>query len=118
MKHAALAFLLALLLSGQTRVHGPTQVRYLASGSGAVSWYYGSLSFGTLAAGQCAELGFPAQGVSPGLALAPGWPSGLPKQVSGIMYAGSDTVVVRLCAVQNVAVPPGLTYSAAALVWR
>jgi hypothetical protein len=118
MKHAALAFLLAVLLSGQTRVHGPTQVRYLASGNGAVSWYYGSLSFGTLAAGQCAELSFPAQGVSPGLALAPGWPPDLPKPVSGIMYAGSDAVVVRLCAVQNITVPPGLTYSAAALVWR
>jgi hypothetical protein len=118
MKRAALLLLLALLLAGQTRVHGPSQVRYLASGNGAVSWYYGSLSFGSVMAGQCAELSFPAHGVSPGLAIAPGWPPDLPKQVSGIMYAGADSVVVRLCATQTVTVPPGLTYSAAILVWR
>lgn len=113
-----LLIILCLLAAAQTRVHGPTQVRDLAGGGGgAIGWYYAPLSFGTLPAGQCAELSFPAQGVSPGMTVAPGWPSNLPAGIHGIMYGGANVIVVRLCAAQSTTIPP-LTYSAAALAWR
>lgn len=108
---------LLALSAAQTRVHGPTQVRDIASGGTALSWHYGALSFGVLAANQCAELSFPAHGVSPGMTVIPGWPPTLPAQAHGIMYAGADVIIVRLCSAQAATVPP-LTFSAAAVSWR
>lgn len=108
----------ALVVLPQTRIHGPTQTRDFASGGGAITWYYGPLSFGSLAQGQCAELQFPATGASPGLPVAPGWPSNLPSGVLGIMYSADNSVIVRLCAVSGSRTIPPATYSAAILVWR
>ena len=115
---AAVAVAILPLLWPQTRIHGPTQVRDLASGGGAIAWYYGPLSFGTLVQGQCSELQFPAPGASPGLSVAPGWPADLTQGVTGIMYSGDNVVIVRLCAISGTRTIAPATYSAAIPVWR
>jgi hypothetical protein len=62
--------------------------------------FYGApLAFGVLPAGACAERGFEAPGVWPGARVAPGWPAFLPASAIGVIYAGSDILVVRICAV-------------------
>jgi hypothetical protein len=109
--------LLALAARPQTRVHGPSQVRDISGGHGSVAWYYGPSPNVNIAAGQCFEWSFPADGVSPGQNLAPGWPYDLPANVYGMMYSGADLIVVRLCSSQAVSIPPR-TYSAAIVLWR
>lgn len=107
---------ICLLAAAQTRVHGPSQVRDLAGG-GSLAWYHAAIEFGAIGAGQCAERFLPAPGLSPGMAVAAGWPATLPAQTHGMMYAVSDGAVVRLCAMQPTAVP-ALTYSVVAMAWR
>ncbi len=87
----------------------------LASGGSVASqaFYSASLTFGTLAAGTCADQSIGAAGVAPGETVAAGLPYALPAGIVGMMYSGADTVVVRLCNVTGAAVdiPDGLTYS-------
>jgi hypothetical protein len=87
----------------------------LASGGSVASqaFYTASLSFGTLGSQACAELGIAAPGATPGETIAAGMPEGLPAGVTGNMYSGADTVVVRLCNVTGAAVeiPPALAFN-------
>ncbi|MCX8008316.1 MAG: hypothetical protein N3A54_01285 [Patescibacteria group bacterium] len=104
-------------LFGQTKVSGPSQVKRMISLSGGATWYYGTIDFATINSNQCRDISFVANGVVPGMAVVPGWPSDLPQGVYGMMYTGADVVVVRLCALQTVTIPP-LNYSGVILTWR
>ncbi|MCX8008290.1 MAG: hypothetical protein N3A54_01150 [Patescibacteria group bacterium] len=104
-------------LSGQTRISGSSQIKQMISLGGGATWYNGTLDFSLINTNQCKELSFPAAGVSPGMAVVPGWPSGLPQGVYGMMYTGADLIVIRLCATQAVTISP-MNYSGVILTWR
>lgn len=97
-----------LLITGPTRIHGPTQVKFPYG-----AWYSAPLQFGQVSNG-CVERLIHAPGVTPGMPVAMGWPADLPPQVYGIAYAAFDGVVVRLCSQQIVDVPVR-TFSAVAM---
>lgn len=83
--------------------------------AGAVAsqaYYSATLDFGSILVGSCSELNISATGVSVGATIAPGWPS-LPMGLVGMMYAGTDVIVVRLCNVTASAIDPAaLLFSA------
>lgn len=87
----------------------------LASGGSVASqaFYSASLTFGTLAAGTCAEQSIAAAGAASGETMAAGLPGDLPAGIVGMVYGGADVAVVRLCNVTQaaVAIPDGLSYS-------
>jgi hypothetical protein len=82
--------------------------------SGAVASqaaYSASLNFSSISGGSCAELSITATGVAAGQTIAPGWPT-LPSGLIGMMYAGTDVIVVRLCNVTGSAIDPAaLTFT-------
>lgn len=107
---------LILLAAAQTRVHGPSQVRQLAS-SGTVTWYQAGLPAMTIPAGQCIEVAFSAPGASPGIPVAPAWPASLPSAVTGLMFAADGVVVIRMCSASTTSTPSAV-YGAALMTWR
>ena len=107
---------LAALLAAQTRVSGPRQVRDFAPMTGGYVYAQG-LPAQNISGGSCIEFAFPAPGASFGQPVMPGWPPNLPDRTVGVMRAGLDNVLVRVCNVgsQPVTVPAS-TFTAA--LWR
>ncbi len=79
-------------------------------------WYAAPAGVQSVPAQQCVQFPIPAPGVAPGMVVAPGWPPLLPDGLHGIMYAGDQSVVVRVC---NITSSPrsidGLTFTARVL---
>lgn len=84
------------------------------SGGGASQVLYSAAlaGWGTIAASSCVEKNITATGAVAGESVIPGWPSTLPANLTGIVYAATNLVVVRLCNVTatGVAVGDGLTF--------
>jgi hypothetical protein len=84
--------------------------------SGAVAsqaFFTAGLDFPSISAGSCSELNITATGATAGATVVPGWPSTLNNGLVGMMYSGTDVIVVRLCNVTASAIDPAsLTFSA------
>ena len=65
-----------------------------------------SLDFGSIAGQSCAENTVSASGASSGNPVAPAWPSTLEAGLSGVMFASSGTVTIRLCNATASAIDP------------
>lgn len=85
----------ALCLLMQTLV-APPQIR-----GGGIWQVSGAPEFPAISPASCAERSIPAPGVAPGMPVSPGWPHNLPAPLHGIMYAGADVIVIRLCNVSQ-----------------
>lgn len=68
--------------------------------------YQATIDFSSIAGRTCAEQNITAIGVTAGSTLAPGFPATLPTGLVGMMYAGSDVVVVRLCNILTSSIDP------------
>lgn len=74
-----------------------------------------TLAFPNIANGACAaDMSLTVTGANVGDSVSPGWPSGLPAGIMGIMFVnGSNTVTVRLCNFSGASVqPPSASYKA------
>jgi hypothetical protein len=104
-----------IVISGTTFSVDPVTVpSFLTAAASLTGWGSG----GVIPAQSCSELGFTAAGVSPGDAIAAGWPPDMTNGLTGTMYASAaGTVVVRICNVTaaGVAGPDGRTFRATIL---
>ncbi len=66
----------------------------------------GTLDFGPIWDGNCADLTFASPGIVAGDPLAPKWPASLEPGLNGMMRALTDSVEVRLCNYSGATVDP------------
>lgn len=90
-------------------------IRMDPSGGGASQVLYSAnlTGWGTIAANSCTEKNITATGAVAGESVTPGWPATLPSNLTGIIYAATNLVVVRVCNITatGIAVADGLTFS-------
>jgi len=85
-----------------------------SGGAASQALYSANLTgWGTIAANSCTEKNITATGAVAGESVTPGWPATLPANLTGIIYAATNLVVVRVCNITatGIAVADGLTFS-------
>ncbi len=85
-----------------------------SGGAASQALYSANLTgWGTIAANSCTEKSITATGAVAGESVTPSWPATLPSNLTGIIYAATNLVVVRVCNITatGIAVADGLTFS-------